>query len=76
MLMHDPKFSSWPDPSLKRTVVRAEVEVADTIQGLYKLTIHDSAEKQHSVQLPSEVLHSVVESGAAVLGLSLSRQDS
>lgn len=54
--MHDTKFSSWPDPSLRRAVVRAEVEVADGIQGLYKLTIHDSAGNQHFMQLPSDVL--------------------
>ncbi len=72
--MHDPMISSWPEPTHRRLVVRAEAE--DVGQGVYRLAFQDSAGKQHFIPLPSEVLQSIVESGAAVLGLSLSRQDS
>lgn len=73
--MPDPLISSWPDPSLRRTVESAEVAVVDRAQALYRLTFYDSANKRHHIQLPDAVLKSVVESGAAALGLSISSAD-
>ena len=73
--MPDPLISSWPDPSLRRTVENAEVEVTDTSQGLYRLTFYDSTDRRLHIQLPQDVLQTVVESGVAALGLSVSSED-
>jgi len=73
--MPDPLISSWPDPSLRRTVENAEVEATDTSQGLYRLTFYDSTDRRLHIQLPQDVLQTVVESGAAALGLSVSSED-
>lgn len=72
--MPDPLISSWPDPSLRRTVESAEAEVVDRIQGLYRLTFYDSTDRRLHIQLPQDVLQTAVESGAAALGLSVSPQ--
>jgi len=72
--MTDPFISSWPDYSLRRTVESAEAEIVDRSQGLYRLTFCDLTNRKHHIQLPASVLQSVVESGASVLGLSVSPQ--
>lgn len=68
--MADPLITVWPEPSRRRKVMKATVNVVKESEGLYQVAFQDSANKQLGVQLPKTALRSLVEEGAALLALS------
>jgi hypothetical protein len=64
--MPDPMFSQWPQiPG--RKIVKAEAQLVDKVQSLFRVEFTDSAGKKLSVQMPDAALNSLVDTGKALL---------
>jgi hypothetical protein len=68
--MADPTLSIWPI-SNDRKVIRAEAQMVDERQRLFRVAFADSAKKQLAVQLTENTLRNLIETGASLLNIKL-----